>query len=79
MTRNPGDPLNIKDPLCGDLPPLRNGLGGDAPNGFREGGRATGFVFGEFASFFHTPIESISFKRKQASLSMKVTLQCVIF
>jgi hypothetical protein len=74
VTRNTSDPLNIKDPLSGDLSPLRNGLGGDAPNGFREGGRATGFVFGEFASFFHAPIESISFKRKQAPLSVKVTM-----
>lgn len=61
MPRNAGDPLNLKNPLCGDLLPLGHSLGGYPPNCFGEGGRATGFLFGKFTCVFHTPIESISF------------------
>lgn len=74
MTRNSGDPLDVENPFSWYFFPLRNGLGSYAPNGFREGGRATGYFFCEVTCFFHMPIESITFRQKQAHLSVKVTI-----
>lgn len=74
MPRNAGDPLNLKNPLCGNLFPLGHSLGGHRPNGLGKGGRATSSLFGKFTCVFHTSIESISFNLAQAPLSMKVRL-----
>lgn len=79
MTRNPGDALDVKHTLGRNFLPLGHGLGSDAPKSLREGSRAAYSFFGFFADVFHVPIESISFIKKQASLSVKAHLSSGIF
>lgn len=78
MTRNASDPFDIKDALCRDLLPLRDGLRRDLLlKSLGQGRAAINDTFGpaqrfklDLVNFAHTHIESIAYSKVQAFLSV---------